>query len=98
MPYNEDRGLTIIVNTGINLSGYSALKIKYKTPSATPGEWAATIYDEAAGKIYYKSSLAANELTTGNWTIQPKITFGTGEVYHGAQGSFAITAVMIPTP
>ena len=98
MPYNEDRGIDIRLQTKINLAGASAVQGKVKKPDATTATWTMTIYDEANGILRYITSTVTNELgIIGKWQIEPRVVFATGEVYNGAIGEFTVAEVLFPT-
>jgi len=100
MPYTEDRGIDFRINTAINLAGASAAVAKIKKPDLSTTSWTCSIYDEANGIIRYITSTVANELDNqiGIWTVQAKITFASGEIYHGIETTFSVAEVLIPTP
>jgi len=98
MPYTEDRGITFRINTGFNLTGASATKVEIK-PTGAALEWDCTVYDEGNGILEYITALDANELHDLLGTVQgqAKITYTTGEIYHGTFFSFTVTEVLVPT-
>ena len=95
MPFKQDRGIDIRLQTGINLAGASAVQGKVKKPDATTATWTMTVYDEANGVLRYITATSSDELgIVGKWQLQAKITFATGEIYHGAIGEFSIVDVL----
>ena len=99
MPFTEDRGIDFRINTGINLAGASATVAQIKKPDVTTTTWTCTIYDETNGTIRYITPTGTADLDgqTGIWQVQAKITFASGEIYHGLITSFTVTEVLIPT-
>jgi len=98
MPYTEDRGIDFRINTTINLAGASAVIAKIKLPSAESTTWTCEVYDETNGILRYITSTSVDELDqAGTWQVQAKVTFASGEVYHGAVASFTVTEVLVPT-
>ncbi|MEO0166602.1 MAG: hypothetical protein ABIL39_10755 [candidate division WOR-3 bacterium] len=95
MPFTEDRGIDIRLHTGLNLAGASIAQAKVKKPDNSTTTWTMTIYDEENGVLQYITSTTDNELSlAGTWQIQAKVTFVTGEVYHGSIGSFDVYNVL----
>ena len=79
--YNTQTDLVIYLETGVSLSGATDLKIKYRNPEGTVGEWAATIEDEAKGIIKY--NVVSPLEFDGTWTLWAKVTTAGGSVSVG---------------
>lgn len=70
----------IILDTGINLSTATSLKIKYKNPAGTSGEWTGVLFETT--KIKYEVS--TNVLTlAGSWTLWSFVTMSDGRTASG---------------
>jgi hypothetical protein len=70
---NQD-SLRIQLTTGVDITGATTTKIKYKKPSEATGDWDATVEDVGAGSIYY--DLTGTELDeVGTWTFWAYVTF-----------------------
>lgn len=97
--HTEDRGIVFRVRTYYNLALLSSAVIKIKKANNKTTSWAPTTYDSTNGILQYVSSIVADELNTykGANTGQVKLTFSTGEVYHGAEFPFTIDDVLVPS-
>lgn len=75
MIYKGQTELSIRVNTGVDITGATAVLLKYKDPNGLEGSFTATIYDSYEGIINYDivSSLDLN--VVGKWTFWSHITF-----------------------
>lgn len=95
-PYTEDEGVDFRVYTGIDITGYSAIVCKVKKPNATTTIWTMIADDVTNGILRYITSTTAKDLDgqVGTWTLQPKITLATGEVFHGLEVTFTVTEVV----
>lgn len=71
--FEEQTDLTIKLETGKDLTGYTA-KIIYKRPDGTIGEWNANIEASANGIISY--SIVEKLGMAGTWTIWAKVNKG----------------------
>ena len=73
--------------------------VKIVKPNATTTSWTCTVLDEANGIIRYITTTGSAILDgqVGTWQVQARIGFATGEVYHGAVGSFPVSEVLVPT-
>lgn len=61
--------ITIDVDAGIDLSGYTTLKIKFRRPNKSVGIWTATLDPTDNTHMYYVTD--ANDLNIpGVWTLQ----------------------------
>lgn len=101
-PYTEDRGLIFRFNLGIDISGYSAVEILIKKPNLATDTWVCTVYDQTNGIISYTTPTGSEIFNgaglTGTWTGQARLSFASGEIYHGDPFTFTVAEVMIPTP
>ena len=82
------------LDTEIDISGASALKIKYKKPSGTIASFTATAYDGTTVRYAFKAD--SDELDeSGNWTFWAWVTMADGRdipgkpitIYIKAEGS-----------
>lgn len=67
--------IRINLNTGIDISGYSTLCIKYKKPDGTTGAWPATIDPSNSNKMYYDCETEDID-QSGEWAIQASVEEG----------------------
>jgi hypothetical protein len=67
----------LFISTGIDLSQASSLKIIYKSPDKTSGEWPATIDPTDNTRMFYDSSALVK---SGKWVIYAKATFSQGTI------------------
>ena len=74
--------IAILLDTGIDLSG-ATLKIKYRKPDGSSGEWTATIGDST--NIMKYETRESDLDVKGLWRIQAYAEFGT----QGCHGAFA---------
>jgi hypothetical protein len=86
--YSTQTDLTITLNTGKNITGATSIKIAYKDPKGTLGEWTATIDDAIKGIIKY--NIIAPLSFTGTWTIWAKITDSSGLISIGESSNFVV--------
>ena len=63
-----DIGTIIRYTTTTDLSGNSALKLKYKKPDGTTGEWTATVYSTYSAQ--YGTTEATDLDQAGSWKLQ----------------------------
>lgn len=76
--YQNQSSLRITATTGVDISGATALAIKYRKPSGTEGSWTATESDATEGIIYY-DLVDENDLDeVGAWAIWGHVTFSDG--------------------
>lgn len=61
--------IKIILKTGIDLSGFSDLRIRYRKPDGTTGEWAAEVSLENSTYMEYTTSQSDLD-QSGKWTFQ----------------------------
>lgn len=67
--------LKLIINTGIDISGYSTLCIKYRKPDGTIGTWAATIDPSDNKKMIYTCDTEDLD-QAGEWVVQASVEEG----------------------
>jgi hypothetical protein len=67
----------ITVDTGVDLTTASDLKLKYTAPDRTTGEWIATIDPVDNTKMYY-DVVALTKV--GKWSVYAKATFTCGSI------------------
>jgi hypothetical protein len=82
--YKNQSGLRITLETGINISTASNLKIKYVKPDKTLGNWTATISGTTALYKDFVNVAGASELDqSGVWILYAFITFSDGRLAPG---------------
>lgn len=81
--------LNLYLDTEKTLTGYDVIKIKYKDPDGTTGEWSAEISPSDATHI---KKIMTNLLTVnGVWQVQAYVAMSDGsEKYHGKWASFKV--------
>jgi hypothetical protein len=74
---NQDK-LRLQLNTGVDLTGAQALKIRYQKPGSTAvNEFVATALPSLLGALYY--DFKSGDLNkSGDWTFWPWVTFADG--------------------
>lgn len=80
--YVGQESLELRMDTNIDISGASSLKIKYKKPDGTTGSWEGTLY----GTTYIKKAFLKDggELdTSGNWIFWTWATMADGREIMG---------------
>lgn len=77
--YLNQSKLTISINTGIDCTNATVLKIKYKKPDGVKGEWTAELSEDDPKIVKHK--VAEGEINAvGSWTIWSHVTFSDGSV------------------
>ena len=84
--------LRIQLTTGVDITGATALAIKYKKPDNTTGSWTATEGTAATGIIYYDLTATTDLDVAGVWTFWAYITFSDSRVAPGDSFTQTITA------
>ena len=81
--YIGDIGTEIILDTGQDLSTATSLKIKYRKPNGTTGEWAASQVSGDSTKMKYVTQEGDLDVA-GTWELQAYVEFaswqGHGEI------------------
>lgn len=75
--------LQIIRTLGVDITGATSVKLKYKKPSQKEGEWTATIDDAPTGQISYTVASADIIDEYGHWTVWAWVTLASGKVVAG---------------
>jgi hypothetical protein len=75
----------LILATGISLTGATAIKILYKKPNGTKGEWSGTVDVQ---NIFYDITPANNDVE-GVWTFQCYVE-QSGKIYYGGEVTIEI--------
>lgn len=68
MPQKGDIGTAIDYNAGESIADATVIKLKYKRPDGTSGEWTATL--EGTNKARYITLAAGDLPTIGSYAIQ----------------------------
>ena len=87
--YKNQSFLSIKLITGVNISGASLMKIKYRKPSGTSGDWPATMVS-SSGVIKYDIASAYVLDEIGTWTVWAYITFSNGKSAPGEPTKFQV--------
>lgn len=77
MKIYKDQFFRLTLDTGIDLTEATALKIKYTDPEGATGEWTGAIDADDNTKINYDSSGLTK---VGRWKVYAKATFSTGNI------------------
>lgn len=85
-------GVTIQVEMGIDITGASTKKIKYRKPSGETGEWTATVVSDTAGVLKYTTTTAAELDEAGLWDVWPYAILGDGSIAIGLVSMFPVYA------
>jgi len=72
-----DQFFRITLDTGIDLTDATALKIKYITPKGARGEWTAVIDEVDNTKMNYDNP---GVVDAGQWKVWGKATFTAGNI------------------
>ena len=59
----------LVIDTNLNLSGYTTLQMGYMKPDGSTGCWAATIYPTDNTKMYYETQIGDID-QAGEWLMQ----------------------------
>lgn len=73
--------VTLILNTGIDISSYVTKRIKYKKPDETTGYWTSSICPTDNNCMIYECG-TTDLNDAGKWQVQAYIAGG-GYVFHG---------------
>jgi len=79
--YIGDEGVALRLNTGIDISGASVKKIKYKKPDGTIGDWDAAIVDSQKLRVITDADTWDQD---GNWIYHAYVEVGTKKGYGDA--------------
>ena len=80
--YQNQTALTLILDTGVTLTGATSVLIKYEKPSGATGSWTGTISSSSAQWIEYE--VQANDLDeAGDWVFWAYLTDGDSNVAPG---------------
>lgn len=67
--------IQLTINTGIDISGYSTLCIKYRKPDGTIGTWTAAINPANSNQMFYTCETEDLD-QPGEWVIQASVEEG----------------------
>lgn len=74
--YVGDVGTVILLDTGMTITGATAVTIEVLKPSATEAHWAATVHTD---NVSVKHTIVSGEFDEiGSYTLQAKLTLGGG--------------------
>lgn len=79
----------IKLTTGNDIIGAQSVKIKYKNPIGTFGEWTANVENALTGLINY-DVLSANNTLVGTYVVWAKIVDSNGLILIGESSSFVV--------
>jgi len=75
--------LRIQLTTGQVITGALSLKIQYKNPAGTTGEWTATSGGDLTGIIYKDLAVATDLSVAGTWKFWAYVKFSDGREAYG---------------
>jgi len=78
--YKGDVGVEIRLDTGQNLTGATAMKIKVQKPDGTEAEWAAQQYN--SNTIYYVTA-SVDLAASGDYVLQSYVEWGEDSKHTG---------------
>ena len=81
--YKNQTAFTIRLTTWQDITAATPVKIKYRKPSGTTGEWTATINDAAEGIVEYTMADENDLDESGWWTFWAYVTFSDGTIAAG---------------
>lgn len=90
--YAGDVGTTIRLYTGIDLTGYSAIEIKYRVDGGAGSSWTAVLPSGMTASDGYIEFVTTSALTAGTYEVQAYVDFGSTEFY-GETISFSVYAL-----
>jgi len=76
--YKYQSALRIELTAGVDITGATIKRIKYKKPSGVEGYWDASVSDASTGVIYYDVALQTEIDESGEWIFWAYITFADG--------------------
>lgn len=81
--------INLRLNTGQDISGFSVIKVKYKDPAGTTGEWVAAVCP--SNNNYVLIGIDQHLLVNGIWLVQAYVA-NTAETerYHGDWAELAV--------
>jgi len=79
----------LILKTGINISGFTILEVRFKRPNGTTGIWTASVYSGDNTWMEYITSTADINIA-GIWAVQVFVESPTGERLHGMWAEFTV--------
>ena len=80
------------LNTNIDISGYSDLRIRYRKPDGDVGCWTATLCPSNNNCLYYQTSVGDID-QAGDWTIQA-LVLDTGVQLTGLWVNFTVLSAL----
>jgi hypothetical protein len=92
--YVGQSALTILLETGIDLSTATTTEIRYKKPDGTEGSWPATVTGSSNTKLSYGVADTSQLDQEGEWKVWAYAVFSSGTaigeaasmtVYHAGQ-------------
>jgi len=71
----------ILIDTDIDLSGFDEIKILYRKPDGSIGEWEAAVCPDDDTYIQYQCNISTLDMS-GTWKLQAFVS-NDNEQYHG---------------
>lgn len=89
--YAGDRGTTVALDLGVDISGSSAQKIWYRDPTGKAGEVTAQLVDGEDTKI--EATKGSTLLgVAGIWTLQGYVEYASGNKWYGRRVELRVRA------
>jgi hypothetical protein len=86
-----DDTVTLRLNTGKDISGFTTYRIKYKKPDGTRGRWAAALC--GTSNLCLSASVVFD--VSGVWQVQAYV-YKAGEYYHGFWADVRVYDALAP--
>jgi hypothetical protein len=83
----------ILLNTYIDLTGYSTIRIKYEKPDGTTGYWTASVCPDNSYYIMY-TTFHSDLNIYGTWKLQGYVAHG-GEYLHGKYATLQVLQPLV---
>jgi len=86
--HKGDIGAVIRLTTDLDISGASALSVKYRKPSGTTGSWTGTL--NGTNNLQYTTTDADDLDEAGDWSFQGLVTGVSGWTGHTTEKTATI--------
>jgi hypothetical protein len=91
MIFVGDVGLTMTINTSLDLTGYTAIKIYFINPAGTITSYNPDSTVVATGVLTYSTKTEAELGVAGDWSVQVVVWFGTQKPMFSDVDTFNVT-------
>ena len=91
------KGFTLVLDCIANIGAATVMKIRYRKPDGTVGEWVATMHSPT--EIEFTTSLVSSELDQeGNWVFQAYVATPTWELFGDKVTEHVEPPYVVPAP